>query len=104
MGSPAPSPPCSTSRPPSQPPPLPPDSNGWYNHPFAGAITATSFSGIASCTSTTYSAPGTTSATVAGTCVDNARKSVSVVSAPFAYDATPPTLTAKRTRATTASC
>ena len=52
------------------------------------------FSGIASCTSTTYSAPGTTSATVAGTCVDSAGKSVSVVSAPFAYDATPPTLTA----------
>jgi hypothetical protein len=31
---------------------------------------------------------------VAGTCVDNAGKSVTVASAPFAYDATPPTLTA----------
>ncbi len=31
---------------------------------------------------------------MAGTCVDNAGKSVTVASAPFAYDATPPTLTA----------
>ncbi|HUA46020.1 MAG TPA: hypothetical protein VMA77_12370, partial [Solirubrobacteraceae bacterium] len=37
-----------------------PDSNGWYNHPVAGAVSATSFSGIASCTSTTYAGPNTT--------------------------------------------
>ena len=71
-----------------------PDSNGWYNHPVAGAVSASSFSGIASCTSTTYAGPATTGATVAGTCTDNAGKSVTVASAPFAYDATPPTLTA----------
>lgn len=75
-------------------PSRPADSNGWYNHPVAGAVSATSFSGVASCTSTTYSGPSTTSATVAGTCFDNAGKSVTVASAPFAYDATPPTLTA----------
>jgi hypothetical protein len=75
-------------------PSRPPDSNGWYNHPVAGTVSATSFSGIASCTSTTFSGPSTTSATVAGTCFDNAGKSVTVASAPFAYDTTPPTLTA----------
>jgi len=74
-----------------------PDSNGWYNHSVAGAVSASSFSGIASCTSTTYAGPATTSATVAGTCVDNAGKSVTVSSAPFAYDATPPTLIATAT-------
>lgn len=71
-----------------------PDSNGWYNHAVAGAINASSFSGIASCTSTTYSGAPTTSATVSGTCTDNAGKTVTVTSAPFAYDATPPTLAA----------
>jgi hypothetical protein len=75
-------------------PSRPPDSGGWYNHPVAGAVSANSFSGIASCTSTTYSGPSTTGATVSGTCSDNAGKSVTVASAPFAYDATPPTLSA----------
>jgi len=72
----------------------PPDSNGWYNHAVAGAPSASSFSGIASCTSTTYAGAATTSATVGATCTDNAGKLVSATSAPFAYDATPPTLTA----------
>jgi len=78
-------------------PPRPPDSNGWYNHPVAGVTSGTSFSGIASCTSTTYAGPNTTSATVSGTCTDNAGKTVTVTSAPFAYDATPPSLTATAT-------
>ena len=73
------------------------DSNGWYNHPVAGAISATSFSGIASCTSTTYAGPNTTNATVSGTCTDNAGKTVTVTSAPFAYDAAAPALTATAT-------
>jgi hypothetical protein len=71
-----------------------PDSNGWYNHPVAGAVSASSFSGIAACTSTTYAGPNTASATLSGTCTDNAGKTVAVTSAPFAFDATPPTLTA----------
>jgi hypothetical protein len=75
-------------------PARPPDSNGWYNHPVAGVPTASSFSHIASCTSTTYNGPATTSATVSATCVDNAGKTVTAVSAPFAYDATPPALSA----------
>ena len=50
----------------------------------------TSFSGIASCTSTTYAGPNTAAATVSGTCTDNAGKTVTVTSAPFHYDATAP--------------
>lgn len=75
-------------------PSRPPDSGAWYNHPVAGAASATAFSGIASCSATTYSGPSTTTATVSATCVDNAGKSVTVTSSPFAYDTTPPSLTA----------
>jgi hypothetical protein len=74
-----------------------PDSNGWYNYAVAGAVSASSFSGIASCTPTTYAGAPTTTATVAATCVDHAGKTVTAVSAPFAYDATPPTLSATAT-------
>jgi hypothetical protein len=70
------------------------DSNGWYNHAVAGAVTYSSFSGMASCSSTTYAGGATTSATVGATCTDYAGKSVTAISAPFAYDATPPTLAA----------
>ena len=75
----------------------PPDANGWYNHPVAGATTGTSFSGIASCTSTTYAGPNTAAATVSGTCTDNAGKTVTVTSAPFHYDATAPSLSVTAT-------
>jgi hypothetical protein len=75
-------------------PSRPPNANGWYNAPVSFSFSGSSFSGIASCTSATYAGPATASAAVAGTCVDNAGKSVTVASAPFAYDATPPTLTA----------
>lgn len=71
-----------------------PDFNGWYNHPVAGAVSASSFSGIASCSSTSYSGASTMNATVFGTCTDNAGKTVTVASGPFAYDATPPALAA----------
>jgi hypothetical protein len=74
-----------------------PDSNGWYNHAVAGAVSASSFSGVASCAPTTYAGAPTTTATVAATCVDHAGKTVTAVSAPFAYDATPPTLSATAT-------
>jgi hypothetical protein len=69
-----------------------PDSNAWYNHPVTAAITASSFSGIASCTPSTYSGPDATSAAVIGSCTDNAGKTVLARSAPFAYDATSPPL------------
>jgi hypothetical protein len=73
-------------------PSRPPDSNGWYNQPVTGMPSASAFSGIASCTSTTYAGPDTTIATVSAACVDNAGKAVTATSAPFAYDVTPPTL------------
>jgi len=70
-----------------------PDSGAWYNHPVAATPTATAFSGIAWCTSTTYAGPSSTGATVSATCVDNAGESVTVASVPFAFEATAPTLT-----------
>jgi hypothetical protein len=73
-------------------PSRPPDSDGWYNHPVAGVIDATAFSGIVSCAAATYAGPSTTAATVSGTCTDNAGKTVTVTSAPFYYDATAPAL------------
>jgi large repetitive protein len=69
---------------------LPDASGDWYNHPIAAAVTGASYSGIASCTGTTYSGPDATHATVSGTCVDNAGKSVSGTSAAFAFDDSAP--------------
>ena len=78
-------------------PSRPPDATSWYNHPLSATVSATAFSGIASCTSTTYGGPNTTAATLSATCQDNAGKTITVASAPFAYDATPPQLTAAAT-------
>ena len=75
----------------------PPDATTWYNHPLSATVSATAFSGIASCASTTYGGPNTTAATLSATCQDNAGKTITVASAPFAYDATPPQLTAAAT-------
>ena len=43
---------------------------------------------MASCTSTTYAGPSTSAGTLSATCIDNAGKTVSATSAPFAYDVT----------------
>jgi hypothetical protein len=70
----------------------PPDVNGWYNHPVAinwAGIDATS--GVASCTSLTYSGPDSGAAAVSGSCRDLAGNSSSTSFA-FQYDATPPQL------------
>ena len=76
-------------------PSRPPDSNGWYNHALAFSFSGSSFSGIASCTPTaTYSGPDSTSATVAGSCTDNAGKTASASSAAFQYDASAPSIDA----------
>jgi hypothetical protein len=69
-----------------------PDSNGWYNHPLSITFTGTSYSHIASCTSASYGGPDTASTTVAGSCTDNAGKTVSATSSSFAYDSSPPSL------------
>jgi hypothetical protein len=69
------------------------DSGGWYVAPVSFSFTGSSFSGIASCTpATAYSGPGSTTATVSGSCTDNAGKTVTATSASFAYDASPPSI------------
>ena len=73
-------------------PTRPPDSGGWYNHSVTVAFHGSSFSGIRSCTTATYAGPATPSARVSGSCTDNAGKTVTATSAPFAYDATQPSV------------
>jgi hypothetical protein len=73
-------------------PTRPPDSGGWYNHPVTVAFHGSSFSGIRSCTTSTYAGPASPSARVSGSCTDNAGKTAAVTSAPFAYDATRPSV------------
>jgi hypothetical protein len=72
-----------------------PDHNGWYNANVGWATSGTdATSGIASCSSGTYSGPDTGSATVSGTCTDAAgNTSASAASAAFKFDKTAPTVT-----------
>ena len=77
-----------------------PDANGWYNHGFGvawGGSDATS--GIASCTSTSYSGPDQGAATLSGGCTDLAGNSSSTSFA-FRYDATPPQLSSVAVQST----
>jgi hypothetical protein len=70
-----------------------PDANGWYNHALSVAFSGTdATAGIASCSSAGYSGPDSGSASVAGTCTDQAGN-VGTASFPFEYDATPPAVT-----------
>lgn len=69
------------------------DANGWYNHAVAVSFTGTdSVSGLAACTSATYSGPDNASASVSGSCTDKAGNTASA-SFGLKYDATPPTVT-----------
>src|SRR5262249_47050975 len=71
-----------------------PDSNGWYNHALGYSASGTdALSGIASCTSATYSGPDSGSATVNATCTDVAGNVSAPKAATFEYDATPPSVT-----------
>jgi hypothetical protein len=80
-------------------PARPPDANGWYNHPIAVAFSGgDATSGIASCSSATYSGPDNPSKVVAGGCTDNAGNSAGV-SFPLKYDSTPPKLSKLATTA-----
>jgi hypothetical protein len=76
-----------------------PDAGGWYSHPvvvtFSGNDTT---SGIASCSTATYSGPDSGSATVTGTCRDNAGNVSATASFGLRYDTTAPTVTAKLSR------
>ncbi len=78
----------------------PADSNGWYNHPVAITFVGSdATSGIASCTSVTYSGPDSSSATVGGVCKDNAGNTSSAAAFAVKYDSTAPTVTATPARA-----
>jgi hypothetical protein len=77
-----------------------PDHNDWYNH----AVTITwngqdVTSGIASCTSTTYSGPDNAAASADGHCTDQAGNASADVAFSFKYDGTAPVVTATPDRA-----
>ena len=73
-------------------PSRPPDANGWYNHAVAiGWHGSDATSGIAGCSTVTYSGPDAAPASVSGTCTDAAGNSASS-SFSLLYDATPPTV------------
>jgi len=69
-----------------------PDANGWYNKPVSFSFAGTdATSGVASCSSASYSGPGKDKASVSGTCTDKAGN-VGHGAAKFSYDADPPTI------------
>jgi hypothetical protein len=70
-----------------------PDERGWYTRPVAVAFTGTdALSGLADCTpAKTYNGPDNGSASVGGTCRDNAGNTATAA-APLKYDATAPKL------------
>ncbi|MGH9531006.1 MAG: kelch repeat-containing protein [Terriglobales bacterium] len=70
----------------------PPDSNGWYNQAVLVSFTGQdALSGIASCSSVTYSGPDSASGSVSGSCTDNAGNGTNG-SFSLKYDATAPVL------------
>jgi len=76
-----------------------PDGGGWYSH----AVTVTfsgndPTSGIASCTSSTFSGPDSGTAAVTGSCRDNAGNVSATGSFALRYDTTAPTVTASPSR------
>jgi hypothetical protein len=74
-------------------PSRPPDANGWYNKPVSFSFAGTdAISGLAGCSSATYSGPDNGNASVGGTCTDNAGNVGRAVYG-FSYDSTPPTVT-----------
>ena len=69
-----------------------PDANGWYNRPIAFGFSGTdATSGMAGCSSPSYSGADGSSVSVTGTCADVAGNTSSAVVS-FKYDATPPTI------------
>jgi hypothetical protein len=76
-----------------------PDSNGWYNHAVTVSFSGTdATSGVHSCSSVGYGGPDNPGAVVTGSCRDHAGN-VATAGYSLKYDATPPTVTALRTRA-----
>jgi hypothetical protein len=76
-----------------------PDANGWYTHPVNVTFSGTdATSGLAGCTSGTYSGPDSATAAVTGTCSDNAGNVSDAGSLALKYDATPPVTAATPNR------
>jgi hypothetical protein len=72
-----------------------PDSNDWFNHPVAASFSGQDgVSGIAGCSSPTYSGGDSASASLSGSCTDVAGNASAAASVGFKYDATPPAVTA----------
>jgi hypothetical protein len=79
-----------------------PDANGWYTRPVPYSATGDDgTSGVASCTSGTYSGPDSGEAKITASCTDNAGNTGSG-STSIRYDATPPEVTAVPDRAAAA--
>ncbi len=72
-----------------------PDQNGWYNHSLSVAWAgADALSGIASCSADSpYNGPDSASASVSGSCSDNAGNASAAATASFQFDDTNPTIT-----------
>jgi hypothetical protein len=71
-----------------------PDVAGWYNHPVKVSVTGTdATSGVASCTVVSYAGPDSGSASVAGSCRDNAGNTSATQTLGFKYDGTAPSIT-----------
>jgi len=74
------------------------DHAGWYNHAFRIDWSGTdALSGIASCTSRTYSGPDDANASASGTCTDAAGNAAAAALA-FQYDANGPAVTVNAAR------
>jgi hypothetical protein len=74
-------------------PARPPDTNGWYRGPVGYTVTGSdgSGSGAGPCPSVTYAGPDSATASVTGTCVDQAGN-VGIQTLSLMYDATPPAI------------
>lgn len=78
-------------------PARPPDRAGWYSAPISFSfLGADATSGLAACVPVSYSGPDSSSASVVGTCRDNAGN-VSHRAFGFMFDATPPPISGLRT-------
>jgi hypothetical protein len=74
-------------------PSRPADSGAWYRQPLTVAVAgADATSGIASCSSPSYSGGDGAAVAVSGTCSDAAGNTSAPTSFAFKYDATPPTV------------
>src|ERR671935_49217 len=81
-----------------------PDHNGWYNHAVGISWSGNDVtSGIASCTSLTYSGPDSSSAAPGGTCTDQAGNASAVNTYSLKYDDTAPGVTASAARSADAN-